>query len=78
MHFLYTIGVSGSIIIAKAVVMLMQGTYEERLASYFAHQIRTDPTSVYGDGFKLALEAYQNSDLPTVIAHAERTGRFPG
>ncbi|KAL3138373.1 hypothetical protein ABBQ32_006175 [Trebouxia sp. C0010 RCD-2024] len=54
-----------------------QGSWEERLASYFAHQIRTDPTSVYGDGFKLALEAYQDSDLPTVIAHAERTGRFP-
>lgn len=60
------------------ICFCVQGSWEERLASYFAHQIRTDPTSVYGDGFKLALEAYQESDLPTVIAHAERTGRFPG
>lgn len=55
-----------------------QGTWEERLASYFAHQIRTDPSSVYGEGFKLALEAYQNlRDLPALIAHVERTGQFP-
>lgn len=55
-----------------------QGTWEERLASYFAHQIRTDPSTVYGDGFKLALEAYQNSrDLPALIAHVERAGQFP-
>ncbi|KAL0038652.1 hypothetical protein WJX79_001731 [Trebouxia sp. C0005] len=55
-----------------------QGTWEERLASYFAHQIRTDPSSVYGDGFKLALEAYQNlRDLPALIAHVARTGQFP-
>lgn len=60
------------------VCVASQGTWEERLASYFAHQIRTDPSSVYGDGFKLALEAYQNSrDLPALIAHVERTGQFP-
>ena len=58
---------------------MMQGSWEERLASYFANQIRTDPSAVYGDGFKLALEAFQNSsgNLPALIYHVERTGKFP-
>ncbi len=56
----------------------LQGTWEERLASYFAHQIRTDPSDVYGEGFRLALEAYQNlGQLPALIAHVEQTGQFP-
>lgn len=55
----------------------MQGTWEERLASYFANQIRTDPSEVYGEGFKLALAAFQNYGLPAIISHVQQHGVFP-
>ena len=55
----------------------MQGTWEEKIASYFANQIRTDPSDVYGEGFRIALEAYQTHGLQNVIAHIQQRGRFP-
>lgn len=55
----------------------MQGTWEEKIASYFANQIRTDPSDVYGEGFRMALEAYQRHGLQAVVAHVQQTGYFP-
>ncbi len=55
----------------------MQGSYEERLASFLAHQIRTDPSEVYGDGFRAALEAFQRFGLQTVLSHLRQAGKLP-
>lgn len=55
----------------------MQGTWEERLASYFAHQIRTDRSHVYGDGFRAAHEAFQKHGLGATLASVRAYGRLP-
>jgi hypothetical protein len=52
--------------------------YEERLAAFLGHQIRTHPSVIYGDGFRAALAAYQQCGLNTVLEHVRRTGRLPG
>ncbi|EFN54802.1 hypothetical protein CHLNCDRAFT_35770 [Chlorella variabilis] len=54
-----------------------QDEYEERLAAFFAHQIRSDTSAIYGDGFRLAHEAFQAQGLPAVLAHVQRLGAFP-
>ena len=56
---------------------LLQGQWEDRLASYFAHQIRTDPSPVYGEGFRAALDAFQEHGLPAVLQAVASTGRLP-
>ncbi|KAI3438174.1 hypothetical protein D9Q98_000611 [Chlorella vulgaris] len=52
-------------------------SYEERLAAFFAHQIRSDTSEVYGDGFRLALDAFQAHGLAALLAHVQRMGSFP-
>jgi hypothetical protein len=54
-----------------------QGAWEERLASYFAHQIRTDPSVVYGDGFRAAHDAFQMHGLKATLQHVVQTGTLP-
>lgn len=51
--------------------------YEERLAAYLGHAIRTDRSRVYGDGFRAALDAFQRHGLPAVLAHVRQTGELP-
>ena len=58
-------------------VCAVQGTWEERIASYFANQIRLDPSDVYGEGFRMALMAYQKHGLQTVLDQVQQTGYFP-
>lgn len=52
--------------------------YEERLAAFLGHQIRTDASPVYGDGLREALDAFQRFGLQTVLAHVKRAGKLPG
>ncbi|PRW57394.1 DA1-related 1-like [Chlorella sorokiniana] len=58
-----------------------QGSYkdawEERLAAYLGNQIRTDQSEVYGDGFRMALDAYQVHGLVKLLAHVKQAGAFP-
>lgn len=51
--------------------------YEERLAAYLGHQIRSDTSVIYGDGFRAALEAFQVHGLEKVLHHVRQTGTFP-
>ena len=55
----------------------MQEVWEGRLASYYANQIRTHPSEVYGGGFKAALEAFQNFGLRKTLLHVKKTGVLP-
>ena len=59
------------------IACLLQGQWEDRLASYFAHQIRTDPSPVYGEGFRAGLDAFQEHGLPAVLQAVASTGRLP-
>jgi hypothetical protein len=56
---------------------LAPGSFEERLQSCLASQIRTDPSEVYGDGFRDAYEGFQRHGLQTVLAHVAHVGRVP-
>ncbi len=49
---------------------------EQRLASYFAYQVREDTSVVYGDGFREAFEAYQQRGLGAVLNDVLRRGRY--
>lgn len=51
--------------------------FEERLAAYLGHQIRSDTSVVYGDGFRLAHEAFQLHGLAPLVQHVRQTGAFP-
>ena len=56
--------------------MAMQGTWGERLSSFCSNHIRTDRSPVYGDGFRAALECFQNMGLPRLLEHVRQTGQF--
>jgi len=58
-------------------LFVAQGSWEERLVSYCEHQIRTDKSSIYGDGFRAAFESFQRMGLPSLVRHAQQTGGFP-
>ena len=60
-----------------AWVRAQPGDYQARLQSYFAYQIREDPSAVYGDGFRAAFAAFQEHGLAGVMDHVVRHGRFP-
>ncbi|KAG2446250.1 hypothetical protein HXX76_000842 [Chlamydomonas incerta] len=49
---------------------------EQRLASFFSYQIRTDTSEVYGDGFREAMEAFQTHGLTNVVRNVQLYGRF--
>ena len=58
-------------------VNLVQGTWAERLLSLCAHSIRTDKSPVYGDGFRAALDAFQEMGLPALVGHLKQHASFP-
>ncbi|PNH07917.1 Chromosome-associated kinesin KIF4, partial [Tetrabaena socialis] len=54
---------------------LLEGDPEQqRLASFFSYQIRTDTSEVYGDGFRDAMEAFQTHGLTAVIRNVQKYG----
>ncbi|KXZ56176.1 hypothetical protein GPECTOR_1g151 [Gonium pectorale] len=56
---------------------LLQGEPEEqRLASFFSYQIRTDTSEVYGDGFREAMEAFQSHGLTAMIQNLKMYGSY--
>eukprot|EP00798_Chlamydomonas_sp_ICE-L_P001389 gene1389-32758_t len=62
---------------------LLEGKKEEqRLACYFAFEIRKDTSAIYGDGFRMANKAYLKAGggsmgLAHVLQHVEKHDRFP-
>ncbi|KAK9817482.1 hypothetical protein WJX74_001651 [Apatococcus lobatus] len=55
----------------------LKGKWDERLASYLGHQIRTDPSPTYGDGLRAALESFQQRGLPATVDAVQKLRRFP-
>ncbi|XP_075653917.1 protein DA1-related 1-like isoform X2 [Castanea sativa] len=52
--------------------------FEKKLGQFFKHQIETDTSSVYGDGFREGNEAVLKFDLKTTLDHIRLSGSFPG
>lgn len=52
------------------------GAAHQRLGEFFVHQIETDSSPVYGDGFRQAYAAYAAYGLPRTLDHLRQTGRI--
>lgn len=53
------------------------GSWQQRLHSYLGYQIRTDVSEVYGDGFRIALERFQQRGLRALVEAVIATGDWP-
>jgi len=51
--------------------------FEDKLAAFLGHQIRSDTSVVYGDGLRAAHDVFQRHGLKTVLAHVKVAGKFP-
>ncbi|KAL6511713.1 hypothetical protein OROGR_021310 [Orobanche gracilis] len=51
--------------------------FEKKLSVFFKHQIATDTSSVYGDGFRAGNQAVQKLGLQRTLDHMRETGNFP-
>ncbi|XP_024374722.1 LIM domain-containing protein HDR3 [Physcomitrium patens] len=47
-----------------------------RLGDFFLHQIETDSSPIYGDGFRAAYAAYKEYGLSKTLNHLRNTGRI--
>ncbi|KAL0017246.1 hypothetical protein SO802_004315 [Lithocarpus litseifolius] len=60
--------------------VLKRGTgsqYEKKLGEFFKHQIESDISHVYGDGFRAGQQAVHKYGLPSTLNHIQMTGCFP-
>ncbi|WCJ35308.1 DA1 [Euphorbia peplus] len=51
--------------------------FERKLGDFFKHQIESDTSPVYGDGFRMGQRAVQKYGLQRTLEHIRMTGRFP-
>lgn len=51
--------------------------FEKKLGEYFKHQIESDPSTVYGDGFREGIKAVDKYGLKRTLDHILITGCFP-
>lgn len=51
--------------------------FEKKLSVFFKHQIATDTSLVYGNGFRAGNQAVIKFGLQTTLDHMRETGNFP-
>jgi len=51
--------------------------FEKRLGEFFKHQIETDSSVAYGDGFRAGMRAVERYGLRSTLDHIKLTGSFP-
>ena len=51
--------------------------YNQKLASFLGYQIRSDPSIVYGEGFRMAHDSFQRHGLASVLNHVRTTHSLP-
>ena len=51
--------------------------FERKLGDFFKHQIESDSSSAYGDGFRTGNEAVLKYGLRRTLDHIKLTGSFP-
>lgn len=54
-----------------------QTDFEKKLGEFFKHQIETDSSAVYGDGFRDGMKAVERYGLRKTLDHMKLTGFFP-
>ncbi|KAI5656006.1 hypothetical protein M9H77_24799 [Catharanthus roseus] len=66
--------------ISSASTSSRQGTrspFERKLGEFFKHQIESDTSPIYGNGFRAAKQAVLKYGLPQTLDHIRMTGSFP-
>lgn len=51
--------------------------FEKKLGEFFKRQIETDPSPIYGDGFRAGMQAVERYGLRSTLDQIKRTGSFP-
>jgi hypothetical protein len=51
--------------------------FEKKLGEFFKHQIETDTSAAYGDGFRMGNQAVLKYGLRRTLDHIRMTGSFP-
>uniref|UniRef100_A0A0D9Y137 LIM zinc-binding domain-containing protein n=2 Tax=Leersia perrieri TaxID=77586 RepID=A0A0D9Y137_9ORYZ len=51
--------------------------FEKKLGAFIKHQIETDSSEAYGDGFRAAIRAVDRYGLRSTLNHMKMTGSFP-
>ncbi|KAK8674037.1 hypothetical protein V6N13_112339 [Hibiscus sabdariffa] len=51
--------------------------FEKKLGGFFKHQIETDSSTAYGEGFRLGNQAVNKYGLKRTLDHIRMTGSFP-
>ncbi|ONI32764.1 hypothetical protein PRUPE_1G384500 [Prunus persica] len=51
--------------------------FEKKLGGFFKHQVESDMSPVYGDGFRAGQQAIQKYGLRSTLDHIRMTGTFP-
>ncbi|GLT39103.1 hypothetical protein SLA2020_133100 [Shorea laevis] len=51
--------------------------FEKKLGEFFKHQIESDASPAYGDGFRQASQAVNKYGLRSTLNHIQMTGMFP-
>lgn len=51
--------------------------FEKHLGKFFKHQIESDTSAAYGDGFREGEQSVQKYGLRSTLDHIRLTGRFP-
>jgi hypothetical protein len=51
--------------------------FEKKLGEFFKRQIETEPSAIYGDGFRAGMKAVESYGLRGTLDHIKRTGSFP-
>jgi hypothetical protein len=51
--------------------------FEKKLCAFIKHQIETDPSEAYGDGFRAGNQAVECYGLRRTLDHIKMTGSFP-
>lgn len=51
--------------------------FEKKLGEFFKHQIESDNSPVYGDGFRAGYQAVKKYGLASTLSHIWMTGTFP-
>ncbi|XP_059454300.1 protein DA1 isoform X1 [Corylus avellana] len=65
---------------SSASTALKRGTgsqFERKLGEFFKHQIKSDISPVYGDGFRAGQQAVNKYGLQSTLEHIRMTGTFP-
>ena len=51
--------------------------FEKKLGEFFKHQIESDTSAAYGEGFRAGNQAVLKYDLRRTLDHIRLTGSFP-